>query len=264
MGKTAPSPCLGYPGMSMPPFSPFHGYPSLFFLFPVGTLDENHATAQKTFPHYGMDTSQQPRDKNQITHKNSLFLSWCILLALCFAFVSAAPAAAAPTRQKYDKAIRDMGSSNPKNSSSVSVGKACRNLPDRLPGRKKMERALSGLVPLRRKRWIIWPAAPPMPRTPGARWTDISSSSASIPKARWPTTACTGRHGCGARSSATRPERKNCSNRSSKNTLLPIRPKTPPVTLRRSRPKKNGNRLPPPARQASKKQPKRQTVPPQA
>ena len=42
-----------------------------------------------------MDTSQQPRDENKITHKNSLFLSWCILLALCFAFVSAAPAAAA-------------------------------------------------------------------------------------------------------------------------------------------------------------------------
>ena len=41
-----------------------------------------------------MDTSQQPRDENKITHKNSLFLSWCILLALCFAFVSAAPAAA--------------------------------------------------------------------------------------------------------------------------------------------------------------------------
>ena len=93
----------------MPPFSPFHGYPSLFFLFPVGTLDENHATAQKTFPHYGMDTSQQPRDENKITHKNSLFLSWCILLALCFAFVSAAPAAAGPNPAKYDKAIRDMG-----------------------------------------------------------------------------------------------------------------------------------------------------------
>ena len=49
---------------------------------------------KKPSPHYGMDTSQQPRDENKITHKNSLFLSWCILLALCFAFVSAAPAAA--------------------------------------------------------------------------------------------------------------------------------------------------------------------------
>ena len=29
-----------------------------------------------------MDTSQQPRDDNKITYKNSLFLSWCILLAL--------------------------------------------------------------------------------------------------------------------------------------------------------------------------------------
>ena len=56
-----------------------------------------------------MDTSQQPRDENEITHKNSLFLSWCILLALCFAFVSAAPAAAGPNPAKYDKAIRDMG-----------------------------------------------------------------------------------------------------------------------------------------------------------
>ena len=56
-----------------------------------------------------MDTSQQPRDENKITHKNSLFLSWCILLALCFAFVSAAPAAAGPNPAKYDKAIRDMG-----------------------------------------------------------------------------------------------------------------------------------------------------------
>ena len=56
-----------------------------------------------------MDTSQQPRDDNKITHKNSLFLSWCILLALCFAFVSAAPAAAGPNPAKYDKAIRDMG-----------------------------------------------------------------------------------------------------------------------------------------------------------
>ena len=55
-----------------------------------------------------MDTSQQPRDENKITHKNSLFLSWCILLALCFAFVSAAPAAAGPNPAKYDKAIRDM------------------------------------------------------------------------------------------------------------------------------------------------------------
>ena len=43
---------------------------------------------KKPSPHYGMDTSQQPRDENKITHKNSLFLSWCILLALCFAFVS--------------------------------------------------------------------------------------------------------------------------------------------------------------------------------
>ena len=64
---------------------------------------------KKPSPHYGMDTSQQPRDENKITHKNSLFLSWCILLALCFAFVSAAPAAAGPNPAKYDKAIRDMG-----------------------------------------------------------------------------------------------------------------------------------------------------------
>ena len=56
-----------------------------------------------------MDTSQQPRDDNKITYKNSLFLSWCILLALCFAFVSAVPAAAGPNPAKYDKAIRDMG-----------------------------------------------------------------------------------------------------------------------------------------------------------
>lgn len=66
MGKTAPSPCLGYPGMSMPPFSPFHGYPSLFFLFPVGTLDENHATAQKTFPplRHGYLTTAKRRQRN--------------------------------------------------------------------------------------------------------------------------------------------------------------------------------------------------------
>ena len=56
-----------------------------------------------------MDTSQQPRDDNKITYKNSLFLSWCILLALCFAFVSAVPAAAGPNPAKYDNAIRDMG-----------------------------------------------------------------------------------------------------------------------------------------------------------
>ena len=56
-----------------------------------------------------MGTSQQPRDDNKITYKNSLFLSWCILLALCFAFVSAVPAAAGPNPAKYDKAIRDMG-----------------------------------------------------------------------------------------------------------------------------------------------------------
>ena len=55
-----------------------------------------------------MDTTRQPRDKSKTTHKNSLFLSWCILLALCFAFVSAAPAAAGPNPAKYDKAIRDM------------------------------------------------------------------------------------------------------------------------------------------------------------
>ncbi len=55
---------------------------------------------KKPSPHYGMDTSQQPRDENKITHKNSLFLSWCILLALCFAFVSAAPAAAGPNPAK--------------------------------------------------------------------------------------------------------------------------------------------------------------------
>ena len=61
------------------------------------------------------DTSQQPRDDNKITYKNSLFLSWCILLALCFAFVSAVPAAAGPNPAKYDNAIRDMGSfKNPK------------------------------------------------------------------------------------------------------------------------------------------------------
>lgn len=74
-----------------------------------------------------MDTSQQPRDENKITHKNSLFLSWCILLALCFAFVSAVPAAAGPNPAKYDKAIRDMGQlQKSKNGSSVSRGK---NLP---------------------------------------------------------------------------------------------------------------------------------------
>ena len=72
-----------------------------------------------------MDTSQQPRDDNKITYKNSLFLSWCILLALCFAFVSAVPAAAGPNPAKYDKAIRDMGRfKNPKNDSSVSRGKS--------------------------------------------------------------------------------------------------------------------------------------------
>lgn len=152
MGKTAPSPCLGYPGMSMPPFSPFHGYPSLFFLFPVGTLDENHATAQKIFPHYGMDTSQQPRDENKITHKNSLFLSWCILLALCFAFVSAVPAAAGPNPAKYDKAIRDMGQlqKSKKRLQREPWEKLAETFLTVYRVEKKMERALSGLVPLRR------------------------------------------------------------------------------------------------------------------
>ncbi|MFR1534613.1 MAG: hypothetical protein ACLSTO_13855, partial [Bilophila wadsworthia] len=80
-----------------------------FFFFPLVLLMKITQPLKKPSPHYGMDTSQQPRDENKITHKNSLFLSWCILLALCFAFVSAAPAAAGPNPAKYDKAIRDMG-----------------------------------------------------------------------------------------------------------------------------------------------------------
>ena len=71
-----------------------------------------------------MDTSQQPRDDNKITYKNSLFLSWCILLALCFAFVSAVPAAAGPNPAKYDTAIRMQGQLKSKNDSSVSRGKS--------------------------------------------------------------------------------------------------------------------------------------------
>ncbi len=63
---------------------------------------------KKTSTHYGMDTSQQPRDGDKISHKNSLFLSWCILLALCFAFVPPSPAIAGPNPASYEKAVRDM------------------------------------------------------------------------------------------------------------------------------------------------------------
>ena len=201
-----------------------------------------------------MDTSQQPRDENKITHKNSLFLSWCILLALCFAFVSAAPAAAGPNPAKYDKAIRDMG----------QLQKSKKRL-QREPWEKLAETFLT--VYRVEKKWKERSAA----LFRSAEALDHLARCASnakdarrsvdrylqlvrlYPKSSLADDSLYRRHGCGARSSATRPVRKNCSNRSSKNTLLPIRPRTPPVTLRRSRPKKNGNRLPPPVQGAASK-----------
>lgn len=201
-----------------------------------------------------MDTSQQPRDENKITHKNSLFLSWCILLALCFAFVSAAPAAAGPNPAKYDKAIRDMGQlqKSKKRLQREPWEKLAETFLTVYRVEKKMERALSGLVPLRRSAGSfgplrlqyqgrpalggpVSPARPPLSQKLAGRRQPVPGGTAAGPDPP--------RQGRSARTAPTDPQ---------KNTLLPIRPRTPPVTLRRSRPKKNGNRLPPPARQASK------------
>ena len=200
-----------------------------------------------------MDTSQQPRDENKITHKNSLFLSWCILLALCFAFVSAAPAAAGPNPAKYDKAIRDMG----------QLQKSKKRL-QREPWEKLAETFLT--VYRVERKWKERSAA----LFRSAEALDHLARCASnakdarrsvdrylqlvrlYPKSSLADDSLYRAARLRGQILTIRPERKNCSNRSSKNTLLPIRPRTPPVTLQRSRPKKNDNRLPPPARQASK------------
>ena len=232
---------------------PFTGILPCFFFFPLVLLMKITQPLKKPSP----TTAWIPHNSQETTTKLFIKTACSFHGAFCWRCVSRSyppsPPLPAPTRQNTIKPSGIWGSfKNPKNDSSVSRGKSLPKPSWPSTGSKKNGKSAQRPCSAPPKRWIIWPAAPPMPRTPGARWTGISSSSASIPKARWPTTACTGRHGCGAKSSATRPVRKNCSNRSSKNTLLPIRPRTPPVTLRRSRPKKNGNRLPPPARQASK------------
>ena len=109
---------------------------------------------------------------------------------------------------------------NPKNGSSVSRGKSFAETFLTVYRVEKMERALSGLVPLRRSAGSFGPLR--LNAKDARRSVDRYLQLVRLyPKARWPTTACTGRHGCGpdpprqgrcARTAPTDPQKYPSSN----------------------------------------------------
>ena len=124
--KRRPLPCLGYPGMSTTPFSPSHGHPSLFFLFPVGTLDGTGAAAQKNL----LPTTAWTQHDSQETKARRLIKTACSFHgAFCWRCVSRSypppPPLPAPIRQNTIKPSGIWRSfKNPRNGSSVSRGKS--------------------------------------------------------------------------------------------------------------------------------------------
>ena len=191
---------------------PFTGILPCFFFFPLVLLMKI-TQPLKPSP-YGMDTSTA-QDDSKITYKNSCSFHG----AFCWRCVSRSYPPSPPLPATRQNTIKPSGIWNLQKSKkrlSVSRGKACETFLTvyRVEKNGKERSAPCSAPP---KRWIIWP----LPQYQDARRLGgpvSPSSSASIQKLagrRQPAR----RHGCGAKSSATRPGART-AQQLLKNTLL--------------------------------------------